>query len=71
MINFDIEITIKTAPEILKTEIIESASLTISAQSYNEALEKTFAELKVCNTFQEFMDKVTLKGQLQKINTHN
>lgn len=62
--NFDIEIIVRTKPVDvgIRTEMVESATVTVDAGTYNEALERTFAALKSCNTFQEFMDKVNLDG---------
>lgn len=61
---YDIEIIIRTKPadQTLHTEIVESAMVSVSADSYNEALERTFLALKTCNTFNEFMDKANLSG---------
>lgn len=56
--KFKVEITIRTTPEMPRTEVIESALLPVEASTYSEALERTFAALKTCNTFREFMDMI-------------
>lgn len=60
--KYDIEIIIRTKPVDvgIRTEMIESATVTVDAGTYSEALERTFMALKTCNTFKDFMDKVTL-----------
>ena len=60
--KFDIEIIIRTRPiePKLRTEMVESATVTVDAGTYNEALERTFTALKTCNTFSEFMDKACI-----------
>jgi len=56
MTRFGVEITIRT--KVANTEIVESASVDVNAQTYSEALVRTFRALKTCDTFQQFMDKV-------------
>lgn len=60
--KFDIEITVRTKPVDagLRTEMVESATVSVDAGTYNEALERTFTALKTCNTFSEFMDKACI-----------
>jgi hypothetical protein len=62
--KFDVEIIIRTHPGVgsrpYRTEIVESATVTVESDSYNGALERTFEALKTCSTFKEFMDTVNM-----------
>lgn len=59
--KFDIEIIIRTKPVgSTRTEMVESATVTVEAGTYNEALGRTFEALKTVNTFSDFMDRVNL-----------
>jgi hypothetical protein len=53
--NIYFQITTKIA----NTEMTENAGMTVEAGNYKEATERMFAALKACNTFQEFMDKLS------------
>ena len=61
---YDVEIIIRTKPAdpTLRTELVESATVSVSANSYNEALERTFKALNTGITFKDFMDKANLGG---------
>jgi hypothetical protein len=58
--KFDIEFTIRTKPVGARSEMVESATLHVESGTYKEALERTFQALKTCNTFQQFMDKISM-----------
>lgn len=62
--TYRIEICIRTEPNSpgKHTQMVESAQLEVQAETYKEAMERTFVALKTCNTFQEFMDKLDEKG---------
>ena len=57
--KFNIDITITTTPIGGRTDMTESASIQVEADTYALAMERTFAAMKTCNTFQEFMDKIS------------
>jgi hypothetical protein len=62
---FDIEIIIRTHPEkSTRTELVETATVAVDANNYDEAVERTFRALKSCDTFRDFMDKVCF-GELK------
>jgi hypothetical protein len=61
--KFDIEIHIRTIPVGSRTEMNEMAILRVEAENYNGALERTFTALKMCNSFKEFMDKISAETQ--------
>lgn len=58
MRRYNIEIIISTKPDEARTSMVESAVVSIEAGTYHDALERFYRELKSCDTFQEFMDKV-------------
>jgi hypothetical protein len=59
--KYTIEFQIRT--KIHNTEMVESAGMDVEAANYKDATERMFAALKTCNTFQEFMDKLTMNEE--------
>jgi hypothetical protein len=53
------KIYLQVTTSVNNTEMVENAGMTVEAANYKEATERMFTALKSCNTFQEFMDKLS------------